>query len=34
MKQASRIAILSLGVAAIAGCSNLDGSSNQTATCV
>ncbi len=32
MKQASRIAILSLGVAAIAGCSNLDGSSNQTAT--
>lgn len=32
MRQTSRIAILVLGVAAIAGCSNLDGSSNRTAT--
>ena len=30
MKQASRILILSVGVAAIAGCTNLDGSPNRT----
>ena len=32
MRQTSRIAILSLGVAAMAGCTNLDGSANRTAT--
>ncbi len=32
MRRTSRIAILSLGVAAIAGCTNLDGSANSTAT--
>ncbi len=32
MKNTGRIFVLSLGVAAIAGCTNLDGSSNRTAT--
>jgi outer membrane protein OmpA-like peptidoglycan-associated protein len=32
MKQATRIAILSLGVAAVAGCTNPDGSRNSTGT--
>ena len=32
MKQAARIAILSLGVAAVAGCTNPDGSRNSTGT--
>ena len=32
MKQATRILILSAGVAAIAGCTNLDGSRNRTGT--
>jgi outer membrane protein OmpA-like peptidoglycan-associated protein len=32
MRQSGRILVLSLGVAAIAGCTNLDGSANRTGT--